>query len=140
MAFYNSYKAVFDAVKAAIQTKSAIKTVVLGEQFTMGLLPKAIISAEPSPVKQTLQGEMVEAKVRGSIVLVISSLEPKDWFVEIIEVMGDVVDALLSDRTLGGAAFDCIPTGFIPGEIKFKEASYYGGEVRFEVLVHYEPS
>ena len=140
MGFYDSYKSVFDAVKAAIQTKSSIKTVVLGEQFTMGLLPKAIISAEPSPVKQTVQGEMVEAKVRGSIVLVISSLEPKDWFVEIIAVMGDVVDALLADRTLGGSAFDCIPTGFIPGEVKFKEASYYGGEVRFEALVHYEPS
>ena len=139
MGFYESYKAVFDAVKVAIEAKSSIKTVVLGEQFTMGLLPKAIINAEPSPVKQTVQGEMVEAKVRGSIVLVISSLEPKDWFVEIIAVMGDVVDALLADRTLGGAAFYCIPTGFIPGEIKFKEASYYGGEVRFEAVVHYEP-
>ncbi len=105
----------------------------------MGLLPKAIISAEPSPVKQALQGDMIEAKVRGSIVLVISSLVPKDWFVEIIAVMGDVVDALLSDRSLGGSAFDCIPTGFIPGEIKFKEASYYGGEVRFEAVVHHEP-
>ena len=50
--FYNSYKAVFDAVKSAFQTKSGIKTVVLGE--------------------------MVEAKVRGSIVPVISWLEPKD--------------------------------------------------------------
>jgi hypothetical protein len=49
------------------------------------------------------------------------------------------VDALLADRTLGGAAFDCIPTGFVPGEIKFKEASYYGGEVCFEAVVHYEP-
>jgi len=139
LGFYESYKAVFDAVKVAIEAKSSIKTVVLGEQFTMGLLPKAIINAEPSPVKQTVQGEMVEAKVRGSIVLVISSLEPKDWFVEIIAVMGDVVDALLADRTLGGAAFDCIPTGFVPGEIKFKEASYYGGEVRFEAVVHHEP-
>ncbi len=139
MGFYDSYRAVFDAIKAAVQSKSSIKTVVLGEQFTMGLLPKAIISAEPSPVKQALQGDMIEARVRGSIVLVISFLVPKDWFVEIIAVMGDVVDALLEDRTLGGAAFDCIPTGFIPGEIKFKEASYYGGEVRFEAVVHHEP-
>ena len=139
MGFYNAYRAVFDAVKSAIEGKSSIKTVVLGEQFTMGLLPKAIISAEPSPVKQAIQGDMIEAKVRGSVVLVISSLVPKDWFVEIIAVMGDVVDALLADRTLAGSAFDCIPTGFIPGEIKFKEASYYGGEVRFEAVVHYEP-
>src|SRR5512139_999859 len=139
MGFYDSYRAVFDAVKAAIQTKSAIKTVVLGEQFTMGQLPKAIISAEPSPMKQAILGEMIEDRVRGSIVLVIMSNQPKDWFANIITVMGDVVDALLEDRTLGGAAFDCIPTGFTPGEIKFKEASYYGGEVRFEAVINYEP-
>jgi hypothetical protein len=139
MGFYNSYKAVFDAVKSAIETKSSIKTVILGEQFSFGQLPKAVINAEPTPIKQTIQGELIEAKVRGSIILVISSLEPEDWFTDIISVMGDVVDALLGDRTLGGAAFDCIPTGFIPGEIKFKETSYYGGEVRFEAVVHYEP-
>ena len=140
MGFYASYKAVFDAVKSVIQTKSAIKTVVLGEQFTMGQLPKAIISAEPSPVKQAILGDMIEAKVRGSVVLVIMSNQPKDWFANIISVMGDVVDALLEDRTLCGAAFDCIPTGFTPGEIKFKEASYYGGEVRFEAVIHHEPT
>ena len=135
--FYDGYKAVFEAVKTAIQTKSTIKTVVLGEQFTFGQLPKAIINAESTPVKQAAQGEFLEVKVRGTIVLVISSLEPKDWFIEIIAVMGDVVDALLADRTLGGAAFDCIPTGFVPGEIKFKEASFYGGLVKFEATIHH---
>ncbi len=139
MAFYTSYKAVFDAVKSAVQSKSAIKTVVLGEQFTMSPLPKAIINAEPSPMKQAIQGDMIEVRVRGSIVLVILSHEPADWFTSIISVMGDVVDAILEDRTLGGAAFDCIPTGFIPGEIKFKEAAFYGGEVRFEAVINYEP-
>ena len=139
MGFYDSYKAVFDAVKSAIETKSSIKTVILGEQFSFGQLPKAVINAEPAPIKQTIQGELIEAKVRGSIVLVVSALEPEDWFADIIAVMGDVVDALLSDRTLGGSAFDCIPVGFIPGEIKFKETSYYGGEVRFEAVVHHEP-
>ncbi|HIJ08257.1 TPA: hypothetical protein HA274_02775 [Candidatus Bathyarchaeota archaeon] len=53
--------------------------------------------------------------------------------------MGDVVDALLEDRTLVSAAFDCIPLGFIPGEIKFKEVSYYGDEVRFETVIYHEP-
>ncbi len=140
MGFYASYKAVFDAVKSAIQTKSAIKTVVLGEQFTMGQLPKAIISAEPSPIKQAIQGETIEVRVRGSIVLVIMSNVPKDWFSNIISVMGDAADAILQDRTLGGAAFDCVPVSFIPGEIKFKEATYYGGEVRFEATVNHEPA
>jgi hypothetical protein len=57
--------------------------------------------------QQSLQSEQPEVKTRGSIVLVILSREPADWFVNIIAVMGDVIDAILSDRTLGGTVFDC---------------------------------
>jgi hypothetical protein len=70
--------------------------------------------------QQFLQGERLEVKVRESIVLVILSHEPADWSVNIIAVMGDVVDAILADRTLGGAASDRVPTSFIPGEIKIQ--------------------
>ena len=55
--FYTSYKAVFDAIKTALVYVAAvgevpahgvesIGSVVLGEQFTHGNLPKAIINAE----------------------------------------------------------------------------------------------
>jgi hypothetical protein len=100
MGFYAVYKAVFDAVKTAVEAKSAIKTVVLGEQFTVGSLPKAVINAEPSPVGQAAMGELLEVKVRGSIILVIREYAPKDWFVDVISVMGDVVNALPANRTL----------------------------------------
>ena len=117
MGFYASYKAVFDAIKTALvyvaahdevpaQGVESIKTVVLGEQFTHGNLPKAIINAEPAPVGQASMGDFLEAKVRGSVILVLLEYEPKDWFTDIISVMGDVVDALLADRTLGGVCFD----------------------------------
>jgi len=119
--YYASYKAVFDAIKAAIETKESIKTVILGERFTVGALPKAIINAEPSPIGQAAMGEFTETRVRGSIVL----------------VMGDCVDAILEDRSLGGVVFDCIPTGFAPGEIRFKEKTFYGGVVRWEAILHY---
>jgi len=139
MGFYTSYKAIFDAMKVAVETKSSIKTVILGERFTVGELPKAIVNAEPAPIGQATMGEMLEVKVRGSIVLVILEYEPKDWFTDIIKVMGDVVDAILVDRTLDGTAFDCIPTGFAPGEVKFKEKVFFGGVIRWEAIVHYEP-
>ena len=156
MGYYACYKAVFDAVKTALvyvaavpaegedpgspaQGVEAIKTVVLGEQFTFGGLPKAIINAEHSPIGQATMGELTETKVRGSIVLVILEYEPKDWFTDIIAVMGDVVDALLADRTLGGVVFDSTPSGFAPGEIKFKEKTFYGGVVRWEAILHYAP-
>jgi hypothetical protein len=139
MGYYASYKAVFEAVKAAVEAKDSIDTVILGERFTLGGLPKAIINAEPSPIGQASMGELTETKVRGSIVLVILEYEPEDWFTDIIAVMGDCVDAILDNRTLNGSVFDCKPTGFSPGEIKFKQNTFYGGVVRWEATLHYEP-
>jgi len=140
MGFYTTYKDVFDAVKAAIETKSAIKSVLLGEQFTYGSLPKAVVNALPSPISQGTLGDLLEVKVNFSVILVINEYEPKDWFQDIIAVMADVVDAVLADRTLGGKAADVIPTSFAPGEIKFENKLFYGGEIRFEGLLYHSQS
>jgi len=150
MGFYTDYKAVFDKIKTALTYVPAegetpasgvasIKTVVLGEQFSLGSLPKAIINAEPAPVEPLEMGSTLKVKVNFSVVLVILEYEPADWFTDIISVMGDVVDAVLADRTLGGACKDVYPTGFAPGEIKFKDKLFYGGVVRFRAEVWHEP-
>jgi|GEM_PF-1814979 hypothetical protein len=139
MGFYTAYKDVFDAVKTAIETKSSIKAVLLGEQFTYDSLPKAVINAMPSGISQGTLGDMLEVKVNFSVILVINENEPKDWFQDIISVMADVVDAVLADRTLGGKAADCIPVSFAPGEIKFENKLFYGGETRFQAII-YHPS
>ena len=150
MGFSADYKAVFDAIKAALvyvpaegETPASgvesLKTVVLGEQFTYGGLPKAIINAEPALVEPLEMGETLRVKVNFSVVLVILEYEPVDWFSDIIDVMGDVVDAVLADRTLGGAAQDCVLTGFAPGQVKFKDKLFYGGVVRFRAEVWHAP-
>ena len=142
MGFYTSYQAVFAAVKTAIETKSAIKTVILGEQFTVGKLPKAIINADPSRIGQATMGDLLEVRVSFSVVLVIREYLPKNWFTDIISVMADVVDAILADRTLNGKVRDVTPTNFSPGEIKFTEVKdklFYGGIIRFEAVLHYAP-
>jgi len=139
MGFYASYKAVFDAVKAAVLTKKTVKTVILGEQFSVGSLPQAIINAEPSPVGQATMGSLLEVRVRGSVVLMVQDYNPRDWFEDVIRVMGDVADAILEDRKLGGHVFDCSVTGFGPGEIKFENKVYYGGIVRWEAILNYAP-
>lgn len=153
MGFYSAYAAVFTAVKTALvyvpaegetpaSGVASIGTVLLGEQFTPGALPVAIINAEPSPVGQAAMRDLLEVKVRGSVVLVLREYAPEDWFVDVISVMGDVADAILADRGLGGVCFDCYLTGFSPGELKFaavKDKLFYGGVVRFEAVVHYEP-
>jgi hypothetical protein len=137
MGFYIAYKNVFDAVKTAVQTKSAIKSVLMGEQFNYGSLPKAVINALPSGISQGTLGDVLEVKVSFSVILVINEYEPKDWFSDIIPVMADAVVAILADRTLAGKVADCIPTSFAPGEIKFDSKLFYGGEIRFQALVYY---
>jgi hypothetical protein len=165
MTFYSSYKAVFDAVKAvlfyvpavpevpavpahdgipevpAVPEVSAhgvesIKTVIVGEQFSYGLLPKAIINAEPAPIAPAEMGGMLDVSVFFSVVLVIQEYEPKDWFADVIAPMGDVVDAVLADRTLGRVVRDVVPVGFAPGEIKFADNKVlFGGIVRFKAVL-----
>lgn len=96
-----------------------------------------MINALPSAISQNAFGDSLEVKVAFSVVLVINEYEPKDWFQDIISVMADAVDAVLADRMLGGKVADCIPLSFAPGEIKFENKLFYGGEVRFQALIYY---
>jgi hypothetical protein len=163
--FYDSYKAVFEAVKSTLVYVPAvpevpavpahdavpevpfvpgvpahgvesIKTVIVGEQFSYGLLPKAIINAEPAPIAPVEMGGLLNVSVFFSVILVIQEYEPKDWFADVIKPMGDVVDAVLADRTLGHVVRDVVPVGFSPGEIKFKDNKLlFGGIVRFAAVL-----
>jgi hypothetical protein len=148
--FYDSYKAVFEAVKSVLvyvpaqeenpaKGVEALKSVVLGEQFTYGDLPKAVINAEPSPIAPGEMGNQLDVSLSFSVILVIQEYEPSDWFEDIISVMGDVVDAVLADRTLGGKLKDCFPVASAPGEIKFQDKLLFGGVVRFKGVLWFEP-
>ena len=160
--FYNSYKAVFDAVKAALVYVPAVpahdevpevpahgipelKTVLVGEQFTLDGLPKATINPIPGPITSASNDDLLAVLVRGVITVAIQEYKPKDWFADVIKSMGAVVDAILADRKLGGACKDCITTEFAPGEIKFKDAAgkdrlLYGGDIFFEATVWFSPA
>jgi hypothetical protein len=167
--FYTAYKAVFDALKTALvyvpavaevpavpateedpeipavpgvaaHGVSELKTVLVGEQFTLDALPKATINPIPGPITILSNDHFLTVLVRGVITVAIQEYKPKDWFNDVIKPMGAVVDAILVDRKLGGACKDCITTEFAPGEIKFKDAIgkdrlLYGGDVFFEATV-----
>ena len=159
--FYSAYKAVFDAVKTALvyvaavpsvgedpgspaRGVEALKTVVVGEQFSLGALPKATINPVPGPIDDLATDGPVEVSVRGSVTVVIRDYAPKDWFEDVVKPMGAVVDALLADRRLGGVCRDCRVTYFAPGELKFKDATgkdrlLYGGDIPFEAKMFYVP-
>lgn len=137
--YYDSYKAMFDQVKAFLQALSSIKNVVLGENFKIGDLPMAVINPEPTDISQAVFGSMLECKITFSVVLMIRETEPTNWFTDIVSVMGDVVDKILTDRTLNRTVKDAIPTFFSPGEIRTGNKLYYGGVVRFEALMFFTP-
>ena len=159
--FYDSYKAVFDAIKTALVYVPAVpahdevpevpahgvpelKTVLVGEQFTFDWLPKAIINPVPGPIGNLSNDNFLSVVVRGVITVAIQEYKPKDWFIDVISPMGAVVDAILADRKLGGACKDCVTTEFAPGEIKFKDAAgkdrlLYGGDILFEATVWFSP-
>jgi len=140
MGFYTSYKAVFDQLDTTISAIESIKQVVTGEQFKITNLPLAIINPEDMSLTQGEIGDLLECVVGFSIIIVVRETEPEDWFNEVISVMGDVMDAILNDRTLNGTVKDAIPTFFSPGEITFRNRLYYGGLIRFSALMHYTPS
>lgn len=140
MGFYTSYKAVFDQLEATISAIASIKQTVTGEQFKISSLPLAIINPEDTNVTQGEIGDLLECAVGFSVTIVVRETEPEDWFADVVSVMGDVVDAILNDRTLNGTVKDAIPTFFSPGEITFKNRLYYGGLIRFSALMHYTPS
>jgi hypothetical protein len=172
--FSASYKAVFDAIKTALVYVAAVpevpavpahdeepeipavpgvpaygvselKTVLVGEQFTLDMLPKAVINPIPGPITNLSNDNFLSVTVRGVITVAIQEYKPKDWFADVIAPMGAVVDAILADRKLSNTCKDCTITEFAPGEIKFKDATgkdrlIYGGDIFFEATVWFSPS
>jgi hypothetical protein len=137
--YYDSYKALFDQVKVDVQAITSIKNVVLGEQFKVTDLPMAVINPEPTDISQAVFGSMLECKITFSVVLMIRETEPSNWFTDIVSVMGDVIDKILTDRTLNATVKDVLPTFFSPGEIRTQNKLYYGGVIRFSALLFFTP-
>jgi hypothetical protein len=137
--YYDSYKAIFDRIKADLETVASIKNVVLGEQFKVTNLPMAIINPEETEISQATFGSMLTNNINFSVVLVIRETEPTNWFTNIVSVMGDAIDKILGDRTLNSTVKDVIPTLFSPGEIRTGGKLFYGGLIRFTALAHFSP-
>ena len=137
--YSDSYTAVFDQVKTALQTVSTIKTVVLGEQFKVQELPMAIISPDPTDIEPATFGNMLDNNIHISVVILIRETEPANWFTDIVPVMGDVIDKILTDRTLNATVKDVLPTFFSPGEIRTGNKLFYGGVLKFEALLLFTP-
>jgi len=139
MGYYTVFKAVFDRVKADVEAKTNIKQVVLGGPPVIRELPLAIINPDVTSFSQVAFGSTLENRLVFEVILIIRETEPADWFTEIITVMGDVMDAILADRSLSGTVTDTTPMIFAPGEVRMANNIYFGGLLRFECLFFYSP-
>ncbi len=74
-----------------------------------------------------------------NLLVLVRESAPSDWFDGIIDVMGDVVDAVLLDRTLNGAVKDIYPTSFNPGSISYRGKTFYRGQVTLKDVIFFEP-
>jgi hypothetical protein len=84
-------------------------------------------------------GSALDVTVRMNLLVLVRESAPADWFDGIIDVMGDVVDAILADRTLSGTVQDIYPTNFSPGSISYRGKTFYGGQVTLEGVMFFEP-
>ena len=137
MGFYDLYNNVFVAVKNSLENVSTIKQVNLGEALRLQNLPLAIISPRETSLERGAFQHVLNVRISFDIVIIIRETEPSDWFNEIISIMCDAFDALMSDDTLGGTVKGLTPTLFAPGEITALNRLYYGGLLRFEAFTVY---
>ena len=165
--FYSAYHAVFSAVKTvldyvpavpavpgvpahdgepeiaevpAVPASGVAKTVFVGENFALTPdTPVILVDASSSSVGPLEMGSALDVTVRMNLLVLVRESAPADWFDGIIDVMGDVVDALLADRTLSGAVQDIYPTSFSPGSIMYRGKTFYGGQVTLEGALFFEP-
>ena len=165
--FYVAYKAVFTALKGVLDYVPAVpgvpgvpahdeepeipevpevpasgvaKTVFVGENFALTPdTPVILVDAASSSVVPLEMGSALDVTVRVNLLVLVRESAPADWFDGIIDVMGDVVDAILADRTLSGAVKDIYPTNFSPGSISYRGKTFYGGQVTLEGVVYFEP-
>ena len=137
--YADAYTAVFDAVQTDLEAVSSIKNVVLGGQFRITSLPMAVVNPMVTQIKQGAFGTLLENRIQIEVVVMIRETEPANWFADLVPTMGDVMDAILGDRTLGGSVKDTTPTVFAPSEIRTQGKLYYGGVLRFEALMHFTP-
>ncbi len=165
--FYSVYKAVFTALKSVLDYVPVVlavpavpahdeepeipevpevpesgvaKTVFVGENFALTPdTPVILIDPSSSSVLPLEMGSALDVTVRVNLLVLVRESAPADWFDGIIAVMGDVVDAILADRTLGGAVQDVYPTNFSPGSISYRGKTFYGGQVTLEGVLYFEP-
>jgi hypothetical protein len=128
------YEGILNAFKTEVEKDASIQQVVYTQRMTKLPLPTAII--EPREAKITVQeiGTPLWWSIPIDVILIVWEEEPENWMSSIVYPLGDIVDNIIDDRTLGGSVLEIVPTYFSPATIEYGKRWYWGGRVTFEAL------
>lgn len=132
MTWFEVYNQIFQQVRNVLEGIPEIKSVSLGGAFRITNLPLAVVIPRETRMSQTTLASRFRCDLFFDIIVFIRETEPEDWFDEVIRVMGKIIDALASNRTLNYTVSDLIPVSLSPGEITALNKLYYGGLIRFQ--------
>ena len=142
--FKDAYMPVFTAVQDILAKINSLQQVIIGKSLkqidTLDNLPIAIINSDLAKVAPEDATIGFELKVPIIIDVIIVEYEAENWFEKMSDVMGDIVDALLADPTLGNVVTDLLWTSYAPGTIAFQDVVYHGGEIRFVATLNFAAS
>jgi len=140
MGFYDQYKGIFDQIKLELEELKIFKQIFLGEKIRLQSFPLAVINPLENSMNKPFASDLIENRVGVEIYVIIRETEPENWFEDVIVPLCTVLDKLMSDSTLNGKVKDLIPRLLSPGEIRFSNKMFYGGLIRLEALMYYNPS
>ena len=138
MSFATSYKLVMGNLVALLEATGNIKKAYYGESFELTEdLPIAVLEPGDGEINHKTRATY-HVHIPIDVYLIIQSSDAQAYFNETIDVMGDVVDAILAAPTIGGACSEAHAERFIqPGAIRISNTVYYGGIVRVHAYFKY---
>jgi len=119
MTFQTDYWAVINAVKTAVETlKTAgtLKDVIIGQRTTVAEFPIGFVIPIRDPITQETVAKNRHA-IGVRVVIVNQDPDPVTSLITAINIACDTYDAILADRTLGGACEYLYPSNFEPDYI-----------------------
>jgi hypothetical protein len=137
--FNTADAAVYAALKTALTTASLTPKYV-GEDFTLNPdSPVILLDEQEALIKPLDMQTDLEVTFHVDLLVLVRESSAPSWFVNIKAVLGKVVDAILVDRTLGGAVKDVYPTSRVAGGIVYQNKSFFGGKVGLEGVFWFAP-
>ena len=144
MGFEADYTAIFDDLEATIKALSSIKQVIYKAEGRGIIRELPCVFINPGrftldPADSVLIADVgnYALDIRGELVVLIRESDPENWFEEIISPIGDIVDAIFADQTLGGTCLIAYPSEGGPGEVTMSNKLYYGGSIGVRALKGY---